>query len=114
MSAGCLYAEVSFPSMDHTWVDTKITWMDAVYLEHSKSAQADVVRTVSGVSQPTRLEYFHSLDVLEIHEGNSAVRLKQGGNIFFRQEPESVQNRLWCYDEFSDLFYWGVEVQTDK
>ena len=114
MNAGCLYGEVSFPSMDHPWVDTKITWKDAVYLEHSKSAQTGVVRTISGVSQPTKLEHFHSLDVLEIHEDSSVLHLKQGGNIFFRQAPETIQNRLWCYDEFCDLFYWGVEVKSEK
>jgi len=110
MNAGWLYGGVSCPVMDHRWEDTKITWMDAVYLEHSKSQQAGVVRTVSGVTQPTVLERFHSLDVLEIREADSGVQLKHGGNIFFRQTPAAVQNRLWCYDEFCNRFYWAVSL----
>ena len=112
LNAGWLYGEVSCPVMDHRWEDTKITWMDAVYLEHSKSAQAGVVRTVSAISQPTGLERFHSLDVLKIREAGSVVQLKHGGNIFFRQTPAAVQNRLWCYDEFCDRFYWAVEIKA--
>ena len=112
MNAGYLYSEVSCPVMDHRWEDTKITWKDAVYLEHSKPSQASVVRTVSAVSQPTALERFHSLDVLEIRDGSSAVNLKHGGNIFFRQTPGAVQNRLWCYDEFCNRFYWAVAIES--
>ena len=110
MNSGWLYGEVSCPVIDHRWEETKITWMDAVYLEHSKSARAGVVRTVSAVTQPTSLLQFHSLDVLEIHEPDSVVRLKHGGNIFFRQTPVAVQNRLWCYDEFCNRFYWAVSL----
>ena len=71
-----------------------------------------MVRTVSGVTQPTVLERFHSLDVLEIREADSLVQLKHGGNIFFRQTPTSVQNRLWCYDEFCNRFYWAVAIES--
>ena len=113
LNAGWLYGEVSCPTMDHRWEDTKITWKDAVYLEHSKSAQAGVVRTVSAISQPTGLERFHSLDVLKIREAGSVVQLKHGGNIFFRQTPAAVHNRLWCYDEFCDCFYWAVSLEAE-
>ena len=112
LNAGCLYGEVSCPVMDHRWEDTKITWKDAVYLEHSKPPQAGVVRAVSAVTQPTSLERFHSLDVLEIRGGSLAVQLRHGGNIFFRQTPEAVQNRLWCYDEFCDRFYWAASMKA--
>jgi hypothetical protein len=110
MNAGWLYGEVSCPAMDHRWEDTNITWSDAVYLEHSKSAQAGVMRTVSAVTQPTSLDRFHSLDELEICEADSVVHFKHGGNIFFRQTSAAVQNRLWCYDEFCNRFYWAVSL----
>ena len=110
MNAGWLYGEVSCPAMDHRWKNTNITWSDAVYLEHSKSQQAGVIRTVSGVTQLTVLERFHSLDVLDICEGDSVVQLMHGGNIFFRQTTAAVQNRLWCYDEFCNRFYWAVSL----
>ena len=113
MNAGWLYGEVSCPVMDHRWEDTKITWKDAVYLEHSKSAQAGVVRSVSAVTQPTVLDRFHSLDVLEIRDSSLVVQLKHGGNIFFRQTSAAVQNRLWCYDEFCDRFYWAVSLEAE-
>ena len=74
--------------------------------------QVVVVRTVSGVTQPTVIERFRSLDVLEIREGSSVVQLKHGGNIFFRQTPSAVQNRLWCYDEFCDRFYWAASMKA--
>jgi len=108
MNSGWIYAEVLCPLMNHRWEESKITWNDAVYLEHSKSPHAGVVRTVSAVTQPTALERFHSLDVLEIRGADSVVQLKHGGNIFFRQTPATVQNRLWCYDEFCDRFYWAA------
>jgi hypothetical protein len=110
VNAGWLYGEVSCPAMDHRWKNTNITWSDAVYLEHSKSQQAGVIRTVSGVTQLTVLERFHSLDVLDICEGDSVVQLMHGGNIFFRQTTAAVQNRLWCYDEFCNRFYWAVSL----
>ena len=110
MNAGWIYGEVSCPLMDHRWEESKITWKDAVYLEHSKSAQASVVRTISAVTQPTVRERFHSLDMLEIRESNSVVQLKHGGNIFFCQTPAAVQNRLWCYDEFCNRFYWAAAI----
>jgi len=112
VNAGWLYGEISCPVMDHRWEDTRITWMDAVYLEHSKFQQAVVVRTVSGVTQPTVLERFHSLDELEIREADSVVHFKHGGNIFFRQTPAAVQNRLWCYDEFCSRFYWAASMKV--
>jgi len=41
----------------------------------------------------------------------SLWRFRHGGNIFFRQTPEAVHNRLWCYDEFCDTFHWGVALE---
>jgi hypothetical protein len=110
INAGWLYGEISARSMDRRWDDTKIAWGDCVYIEHAKSSGAQVVRTVSGVTQPTGLERFHSLDVLEIREPGHTLTFRHGGNVFFRQTPVAVQNRLWCYDEFCDRFYWAVSL----
>jgi hypothetical protein len=107
---GCLFCEVTAGTPSFTWPDTKTCWGSCVYLEHEKGAGAEIIRTVSGVSQPTGKEKFHSLDILEIRAGKNVLRLRHGGNIFFRQTEKAVMNRLWCYDEFCSRFWWGVEL----
>ena len=105
-----LFCEISTGTPSFIWSDTKISWGSCVYLEHSRDAGTEIIRNVSGVSQPTGIEKFHSLDFIEICNRKAMVRLKHGGNIFFRQTKNTVQNRLWCYDEFCNRFWWGVEL----
>jgi len=107
-----LYGEVSVKDPAFAWSSAEVCWGRCVVLEHAKPPLARVVRTVSGVSEPTTLEKFHSLDVLEIRNNDAALRLGHGGNIFFRQSPEAVQNRLWCYDEFCDRFWWSLSLDA--
>lgn len=107
-----LYGEVSVKDPNFAWTSAEVCWGRCVVLEHAKPPLARVLRTVSGVSEPTTLEKFHSLDVLEIRNKETALRLGHGGNIFFRQSPEAIQNRLWCYDEFCDRFWWSLSLDT--
>lgn len=113
ISGGWLYGEITAASMDQRWDDTRIGWGDCVYLEHARPSQPQVVRTVSGVTQPTALERFHSLDSLELKGAGQSFHLRHGGNIFFQQTPVAVQNRLWCYDEFCNRFYWAIFLKDN-
>jgi hypothetical protein len=105
-----LFCEVSAGTPSFIWPDTKISWGSSVYLEHSRDAGTEIVRNVSGVLQPTGIEKFHSLDFIEISNRKIPVRLRHGGNIFFRQTKNTVQNRLWTYDEFCNRFWWGIDL----
>ncbi len=105
-----LYCEFAVTEQTVKWSMGRTCWNDCVYLEHAKPEPAEVVRTVSGVSQATELERFHSLDTLELRNAGYYIRLRHGGNIFFRQTETAVCNRLWCYDEFCDCFWWAVEL----
>ncbi|MEI8245428.1 MAG: hypothetical protein WCI51_06325 [Lentisphaerota bacterium] len=109
-SGNRLYGEVSVADPKFPWTDTKICWGSCVYLEHAKPHICKVVRTVSGVSEPTAKERFHSLGTLELNGEEQQLRLHHGGNIFFRQTEKTVCNRLWCYDEFCDRFWWAIEL----
>jgi hypothetical protein len=111
---GWLWGQVKAVAQERRWTDTRICWADCVHLEHVKPAGAEVWRTVSGVTEPTRLERFHSLDELAFRGEGRAWRFRHGGNIFFRQTPVAVQNRLWCYDEFCDTFHWGVALSDNN
>jgi hypothetical protein len=111
-SGGWLWGQIKAESQERRWTDTRICWADCVHLEHAKPASAEVWRTVSGVTEPTRLERFHSLDEMAFRGRDRAWRFRHGGNIFFRQTPEAVHNRLWCYDEFCDTFHWGVALEV--
>jgi hypothetical protein len=114
VSGGWLWGQVKAVAQERRWTDTRICWADCVHLEHATPAGAQVWRTVSGVTEPTRLERFHSLDELAFRGQGRAWRFRHGGNIFFRQPPEAVQNRLWCYDEFCDTFHWGVALSDNN
>jgi len=114
VSGGWLWGQVKAVAQERRWTDTRICWADCVHLEHAKPAGAAVWRTVSGVTEPTRLERFHSLDELAFRGRGRAWRFRQGGNIFFRQTPEAIHNRLWCYDEFCDAFHWGVALEDNE
>jgi hypothetical protein len=105
-----LFCEISAGTPSFIWSDTKISWGSCVYIEHARDVGTEIIRNVSGVSQVTGIEKFHSLDFIEIRNRKAMVRLKHGGNIFFRQTTNTVQNRLWCYDEFCNRFWWGVEL----
>ncbi|MFZ2657560.1 MAG: hypothetical protein WAX69_21675, partial [Victivallales bacterium] len=105
---GGLLCEISVGRPLFVWSDTKISWGSCVYLEHSKDESAEIIRNVSGVAQATGIEKFHSLDFLDIRNEKVPIRLRHGGNIFFRQTKKAVHNRLWCYDEFCDKFWWGA------
>lgn len=107
---GWFYGQIKAVSTIPHWNDTRTTWADCVYLEHTKPPGASVLRTVSNVTQPTALERFHSLDRLAIQAAGRVWSLRHGGNIFFRQTPDTVRNRLWCYNEFCDTFHWGVAL----
>jgi hypothetical protein len=111
VSGAGLWGQIKVVAQERRWTDTRICWADCVYLEHAKPAGAEVVRAVSGLTEPTRLERFHSLDALAFRGGEHPWRFRHGGNIFFRQTPEAVHNRLWCYDEFCDTFHWGVALE---
>jgi len=106
INANQLYCEVSVADPKFPWSDTQICWGRCVYLEHTKTKSSNVIRTVCGVSEPTAKERFHSLDTLFFDNRY----LHHGGNIFFRQTDTTVCNRLWCYDEFCDRFWWSVEL----
>ena len=106
-----LFCEISAGTSSFIWPDTKISWGSCVYLEHARDAGTKIVRNVSGVSQPTEIEKFHSLDSIEIRNRKQTIRLRHGGNIFFRQTKNAVQNRLWCYDEFCNKFWWGIDIK---
>lgn len=110
INSGRLYCEAAITSQEAKWSANKICWNDCVYLEHSKSEESQVIRTVGGISQPTQLEYFHSLDILKFKHLDSLICFRHGGNIFFRQTEKTVQNRLWCYDEFCNRFWWSVDL----
>ena len=105
-----LFCEISAGTSSFIWPDTKISWGSCVYLEHSRDAGTEIIRNVSGVSQATVIEKFHSLDFIEVCNRKQTIRLRHGGNIFFRQTKNTVQNRLWCYDEFCNRFWWGMEL----
>lgn len=111
ISRASLYCEAAVTEQQGKWRMDKICWADCVYLEHAKAESAEVIRTVSGVSQATRLERFHSLDTLELQDEQNNILLRHGGNIFFRQTATAVHNRLWCYDEFCDRFWWAVDLR---
>jgi hypothetical protein len=105
-----LFCEVSIASNPLRVARDAQCWERCVSLEHAKPAGAEVWRRVSGVVQPTRREAFHSLDVVELRRGGETRVLGHGGNIFFRQTPTTLSNRLWCHDEFCDCFWWSVAL----
>lgn len=101
-----LYVVMARLDDERKWEMSAVEWNDAVYLRHAKSPAEPVIRTVCSVSEPTELDYFHSLDSLSI--GKHA--LYHGGNVFFRQSVDYVDNRLWCYGEFCRSFWWGIKL----
>jgi hypothetical protein len=114
INGGMLYCAVIVVEQEASWSSDEACWDDCAYLCHAKSVDTQVIRTVSGISQPTGLKRFHSLGKLELRGDRDSINLRHGGNIFFRQTGTAVHNRLWCYDEFCDRFWWGVELKTDK
>ncbi len=112
INGGQLFCEVSTTNPHILADDTRICWGNCVYLEHAKPGGAVVERTVSGLTQPTASERFHSLDRLAVRDAGGVLHLGHGGNIFFRQTERTVQNRLWCYDEFCDRFWWSVQIDS--
>ncbi len=103
---GVLYAVIARLDDQRKWDMSFVEWSDAVYLRHVKTPEEPVIRTVCSVSQPTELELFHSLDTLTIGQH----WLYHGGNIFFRQSGDHLDNRLWCYGEFCRSFWWGLKL----
>jgi len=101
-----LYTVIERLDDDRKWDMSAIEWSDAVYLRHCKTPEAPVIRTVCSVSEPTELDLFHSLDTLSVGKRT----LLHGGNVFFRQGADYVDNRLWCYGEFCRSFWWGIQL----
>jgi glycosyl hydrolase 38 domain protein len=106
ISGGILYGVAERLDSLRQWDMNAIEWADAVCLRHSREPGQAILRTVCSVTEPTELEYFHSLAELTVGD----VRFVHGGNIFFRQSENYVENRLWCYGEFSRSFYWGMSL----
>lgn len=101
-----LYAVIEATTQHHLWQGGATDWRDCIRLSHGKAARDPVLRHLSGVAEPTKLDYFHSLDALTVGKHT----LCHGGNIFFRQSADRVENRLWCYGEFCRSFWWGIKL----
>jgi len=89
-------------------------WDDCVYLIHQRPSNSIVLRHCSGVVEETSLPEFFSGGFVYIKSEGIELKLSHGGNIFFRQTSKTLQNRLWSYNEWSESFWWGVELKKMK
>ncbi len=95
---GFLYCEIRSSA--------RISGDDEVRLEHIKLPDEAVTRQITSIWEQTKLNYFHSLSGIKI----GSRKFVHGGNIFFRQNNTKLFNLLWRNGDFSEIFFWGVEL----
>ncbi len=104
---GIITATKPFPA----WDSRTPYWDNCVCLSHAKTRNTEIIRTVCGISEKTELEEFFSLDRIVLTQPESSLTLLHGGNIFFKQSKDQLMNRLWCYNETSRSFWWGIALE---
>lgn len=105
-----LYCQLRAQREQAEWQSDRTAWLDCVYLEHAKPRGAVVERNIAGIMEPTTKAVFHSLESLNLCGAGGPLALRHGGNMFFRQDDGTVQNRLWCYGEFATGFWWALRI----
>ena len=114
LSSGNIFCEVQ-AEIDGWQPDCNTPyWDDCVYLAHEKPAGSIVIRHCSGIAEKTDLPDFFSTKFVSIKGREIHFKLVHGGNIFFRQSDNMLQNRLWSYGDTAKSFWWGVKILLGK
>lgn len=114
LSSGNIFCEVQ-AEIDGWQPDCNTPyWNDCVYLAHEKPAGSVVIRHCSEIAEETNLPDFFSTEFVDIKDKGIHLKLLHGGNIFFLQFDNILQNRLWSYGDTAKSFWWGVKILLNK